>query len=353
MKAADGSSELKADAVGPLAAGVFKTTADPYVGKLTYLRVYSGTLKADSHVWDCQPATVDERIGQVFVVRGKNAGARRRSWSPATSARSPKLGETVTGDTLTTKEKPITLPPIDFPEPVFNVAVYPKSKADTEKMSSALARIVEEDPVLNVHRDPDTGETILSGLGESHVEIACEKMKRKFGADVGPPDAARALQGDDHGRAVDRVHAQEAERRPRPVRQGDVEDRAAAAWLRLRVRQQDGRRLRAEAVRAGGRGRRARGAARGRAGPQPGGRHPRQPRRRQGAPGRLARKWRSSSPARRRSRQGATKAHPVLLEPIVNVRVQAPETYTGDLVSATSTASGRTCSASRRRSTAP
>ena len=96
----------------------------------------------------------------------------------------PSWARRLTGDTLTTKEQAVKLPPIDFPEPVFNVAVYPKSKADTEKMSSALARIVEEDPVLNVHRDPDTGETILAGLGESHVEIACEKMKRKFGADV-------------------------------------------------------------------------------------------------------------------------------------------------------------------------
>jgi elongation factor G len=76
------------------------------------------------------------------------------------------------------------MPPVEFPDPIFSVAVYPKSKADTEKMSSALARISEEDPILRVHRDPDTGETLLSGLGESHVEIACEKMKRKFAADI-------------------------------------------------------------------------------------------------------------------------------------------------------------------------
>jgi elongation factor G len=90
----------------------------------------------------------------------------------------------LTSDTLTTKEAGLKLPQIDFPKPVFTVAAYPKSKADTEKMSSALARIVEEDPTLHVHRDPDTFETMLGGLGESHVEIACEKMKRKFGADI-------------------------------------------------------------------------------------------------------------------------------------------------------------------------
>ena len=181
VKAADGSV-VKADASGPLAAQVFKSTADPFVGKLTYLRVYSGVLKADSHVWDANHS-IDERVGQVFVVRGKNHEATPQLVAGDIGA-VPKLAETQTGNTLTSKDHPIKLAPVDFPEPIFNVAIYPKSKADTEKMSSALARIVEEDTILKVHRDPDTGETILSGLGESHVEIACEKMKRKFGADV-------------------------------------------------------------------------------------------------------------------------------------------------------------------------
>src|SRR4051794_25762098 len=113
VKAADGSV-VKADASGPLAAGVFRTTADPYVGKLTYVRVYSGVLKADSHVWNSN-RNHDERIGQVFVVRGKNHEAAPQLVAGDIGA-VPKLGETATGDTLTTKEKPIKLAPIDFPE---------------------------------------------------------------------------------------------------------------------------------------------------------------------------------------------------------------------------------------------
>jgi len=178
----DDGKDLKADPAGPLAAQVFKTTADPFVGKLTFLRVFSGTLKADSHVWNANKGA-DERVGQLFVVRGRTHEAAPQLIAGDIGA-VPKLNETLTSDTLTTKEAAIKLPQIDFPKPVFTVAVYPKSKADTEKMSSALARIVEEDPTLHVHRDPDTFETVLGGLGESHVEIACEKMKRKFGADI-------------------------------------------------------------------------------------------------------------------------------------------------------------------------
>ncbi len=184
-KARDASGaevELTAVADGPLAAQVFKTTADPYVGKLTYLRVFSGTLKADSHVWNANKHA-DERIGQLFVVRGKSQEPVGQLTAGDIGGVA-KLDKTVTSDTLCSKEKPIVLPPIGFPAPTFNAAVYPKSKADTEKMSSALARITEEDPVLHVSRDPDTGETILGGLGESHVEIAVEKMRRKFGADI-------------------------------------------------------------------------------------------------------------------------------------------------------------------------
>ncbi|HLF72519.1 MAG TPA: elongation factor G [Dehalococcoidia bacterium] len=183
-KALDGGNEveLKSDASGPLAAQVFKTTADPYVGKLTYLRVFSGTLKADSHVWNAN-RNQDERVGQLFVVRGKNQEPAQALVAGDIGAVA-KLAETLTGDTLTTRDKPLKMPPLTFPQPIFSVAIFPKSKADTEKMSAALSRIVEEDPILKVHRDPDTGETVLAGLGESHVEIACEKMRRKFGADV-------------------------------------------------------------------------------------------------------------------------------------------------------------------------
>ncbi len=184
ITASQGSNEieLKADSSGPLAAQVFKTTADQFVGKLTYLRVYSGTLKADSHVWNARKGA-DERVGQLFVVRGKSQEAVPELAAGDIGAVA-KLAETVTGDTLSTKDRPLQLPAIQFPAPVFSVAIFPKSKADTDKMSSALARIAEEDPVLEVRHDTETGETILSGLGDSHVESACEKIKRKFSTEI-------------------------------------------------------------------------------------------------------------------------------------------------------------------------
>jgi len=171
--------DVKADPAGPLAALVFKTTADPYVGKLTYLRVYSGVLKGDSTAWNSNKAAA-ERIGQLFVVRGKAQEPVPQLVAGDIGALA-KLAETSTGDTLATKERPLILPPITFPAPAFSAAVHPKTKADLDKMGSALSRILEEDPTLRVHRDADTNETILSGLGEPHLEVTVEKVQRKFG----------------------------------------------------------------------------------------------------------------------------------------------------------------------------
>jgi len=177
-----GEQQLKADASGPLAAFVFKTAADPFVGKLTYLRVLSGTLRGDSHVWNANQDG-DERVGQLIVLKGKT-----QDHVPALAAGDigalAKLAHTVTGDTLCAKEHPLKLPPVQFPRPPFNVAVTPKGKADVDKLGPSLQRIAEEDPTLLVRRDETTGETIISGMGEAHVEVAAEKMKRKFGVEV-------------------------------------------------------------------------------------------------------------------------------------------------------------------------
>ncbi|UCH85911.1 MAG: elongation factor G [Dehalococcoidia bacterium] len=177
----DGES-IKADAKGPLAALVFKTTADPYVGRLTYFRVYSGTLKADSQAWNANKGSA-ERIGPLYLIRGKSQEQVSQVVAGDLGAVA-KLAETSTGDTLTTREKSIILPGISFPEPAFSGAVHPKSKADLDKMGSALSRIAEEDPTLRVSRSQDTSETIMSGLGDSHVEVAVEKIRRKFGVDL-------------------------------------------------------------------------------------------------------------------------------------------------------------------------
>jgi len=172
---------LKADASGPLVALVFKTAADPYVGRLTYFRVLSGTFKADSQAWNAS-RQVAERIGPVYHMSGKTQEHAQQVTAGDIGAVA-KLTETQTGDTLCTKEKPVTLPAISFPEPAFSAAITPKTKADLDKMGSALQRIVEEDPSLRLERSAD-GETILSGLGDSHVEVALEKIRRKFNVEL-------------------------------------------------------------------------------------------------------------------------------------------------------------------------
>ena len=181
-QAAGGEETLKADAGGPLAAIVFKTAADPFVGRLTYLRVISGTLKGDSHVWNVNQKA-DERVGQLIILKGKT-----QDHAPSLAAGDigavAKLQHTHTGDTLGTKEHPLTLPAVEFPRPPYNIAVTPKGKADVDKLGPSLQRIVEEDPTLRVHRDEGTGETIISGMGDTHIEVAAERMKRKFGVEV-------------------------------------------------------------------------------------------------------------------------------------------------------------------------
>jgi elongation factor G len=174
--------EAGASPNGQLAALVFKTIADPYVGKLSYFRVYSGSLRNDSHVYNANRSH-DEHIGPVLVVRGKQQETVAQIATGDIGAVA-KLHDTRTGDTLTTKDKPITLEPIRFPAPSFSASVEAKSKADLDKLGQALQRIVEEDPTLLVQRDQETGETILSGVGESHLQITVERLKRKFGVDI-------------------------------------------------------------------------------------------------------------------------------------------------------------------------
>jgi len=174
--------ELEPDPKAPLAALVFKTTADPYVGKLTYFRVYTGTFTSNSQVWNVNRGE-NERIGQLFLIRGKAQEPVAEVAAGDIGAVS-KLSVTNTGDTLSTKEKPGKLTPIVFPPPSFSSAVYPKSKADLDKLGSSLAKMAEEDPTLKVHRDMVTAATILSGLGEIQMAVAAERIARKFGVNV-------------------------------------------------------------------------------------------------------------------------------------------------------------------------
>jgi elongation factor G len=161
---------------------VFKTAA-AQVGTISTFRVYSGTLKPDTHVYNVQ-TKADERIGQLIIQRGKMQDTATEILEGDIGA-AAKFSNTHTGDTLTgSKETTETLAPIDFPESCYTVAVYPKSQADLDKMSNALARVVEEDRTLRVTRDPQTAEVLLSGMGESHLQIAIEGIKRKYGVDL-------------------------------------------------------------------------------------------------------------------------------------------------------------------------
>ena len=166
----------------PLAALVFKTSADPFVGKLSYIRVYGGTFKSDSHLINTAKGE-SERVAQVFTVTGK-AQEPVDELAPGDIGAVAKLTSVLTGDTLADGSAPLRLPGLEFPAPVYQMAVYPGSKADLDKISSALARITEEDPSLQVIREPNTLEMLLSGLGDTHVEVAVDKMKRKFGVDI-------------------------------------------------------------------------------------------------------------------------------------------------------------------------
>lgn len=182
MNASGAEESIKPAADSPLTALVFKTTTDPHVGKINFFRVYSGVLSSNSQVWNVNKSTI-ERVGQVSIPRGKNQETVNQV-TAGDIGLVVKLANTVTGDTLGIKEKPFNLAPILFPAPILSKAVYPKSKADLDKMSTGLARICEEDPSLKVQREPDTGELLLGGMGDTHLEIAASRLHRKFGVEV-------------------------------------------------------------------------------------------------------------------------------------------------------------------------
>ncbi len=166
---------------GAPAAFVFKTIVDPQKGQQSFFRVYSGSVKSDDHSWNVSKG-VDERLGQLQTVRGKLQEPVQEVQA-GDFGMVVKLANTHTGDTLGTKEAE-ALPPIKFPRPVFTAAVVAKTQTDLDKMGTALARMSEEDPTLHVSRDPETAETLLAGMGESHVDIAIERMQRRFGVAV-------------------------------------------------------------------------------------------------------------------------------------------------------------------------
>ena len=177
-----GEETLEPDPDGDLAALVFKTLADPYAGRINLFRVYRGTLSADSHVFNPR-ARSKERVGQLLVVQGKEM-EHTSAFGPGDIGAVAKLKETHAGDVLVGKDEAVELAMPTLPRPVMAFAIEPKAKGDEEKAFAALRRLQEEDPTLDVHRDAQTGEQIVAGLTQIHVEVIVERIKERFGAEV-------------------------------------------------------------------------------------------------------------------------------------------------------------------------
>ncbi len=175
---------------GPFSALVFKIMTDPFVGQLAFARVYSGTLKAGSYVWNVTKRR-QERVGRLLKMHANQREEIDEVWSGDIAA-IVGLKDVTTGSTLATKDHPIILESMDFPEPVISVAIEPKTKADQEKLSASLVKLAKEDPTFRMHVDEDTGQTLISGMGELHLEIIVDRLTREFGvqASVGKPQVA-------------------------------------------------------------------------------------------------------------------------------------------------------------------
>ncbi|HSE81529.1 MAG TPA: elongation factor G [Gaiellaceae bacterium] len=173
--------EAGVDGGGP-AAFIFKTVADPFAGRINVFRVLSGTLASDSNLVNSRTRG-KERVGQLLLLQGKDHEPAQEFGEGDIGAVA-KLKETGTGDVLLTEDRPIDLPPLDFPQPVMSFAITPKAKGDEEKMATALRRLHEEDPTLTLRRDEQTGEQLLGGLSQVHVEVAVDRLRRRFGVEV-------------------------------------------------------------------------------------------------------------------------------------------------------------------------
>jgi len=174
----DGDEELIASDSGPLGVYVWKTTADPFVGKITYYRIYSGMMNSDSRVWNQNKGT-EERLGALHLLRGKEQISVKVVHAGDIATVS-KLGETSTGDTLCDRGHPLTLPVPDYPNALYRAAVFPKTQSDSAKISPTLARLSEEDMTLSWQQDLTTHQTLLQGMGDQHIDVAIRKAESKF-----------------------------------------------------------------------------------------------------------------------------------------------------------------------------
>ena len=334
------SIERKADDAEPFAALAFKIMTDPYVGKLTYLRVYSGTLTKGSAVLN---STKDrkERVGRILQMHANHREDKDAIFAGDIVA-VVGLKNTTTGDTLCDPDHPIVLESLEFPEPVIHVAVEPKTKADQDKLSKALFALSEEDPTFRVRTDEETGQTVISGMGELHLEVLVDRMLREFSGRRQRGQAPGGLPRD-HPQAgrEGRGALRPPDRWPGPVRPRRHQPGAHRPRRRLRVRRQDHRRCHPQGVHP----RRSTPASRR---PSPSGVLA-------GYPmvdvrvtltygsyhdvdsSEMAFKIAGSMAVKKAARA----ASPVLLEPVMAVEVVTPEDYMGDVIGDLSSRRGK------------
>lgn len=177
-KGKDGEEQLSASDSGPLAVYVWKTTADPFVGKQTFFRIYSGVMNSDSRVWN-PTKNIEERLGGLYIPRGKETLPVKTIHTGDIGA-VPKLSETSTSNTLCDKGHPVTLPTPKYPNALYRIAIVPKTQADSTKISSTLTRLCEEDMTLSWNMEMDTNQTILQGMGDQHLDVAIRRAEGKF-----------------------------------------------------------------------------------------------------------------------------------------------------------------------------
>ena len=182
--------EMKFDDSAPFSALAFKVANDPFVGSLTFIRIYSGTIKTGTAVYNSSKEK-EERVGRMLLMHA-NSREDIKEANAGDIVSLAGLKNTITGHTLCNKDNPVLLEPMEFPDPVIEIAVEPKTKADQEKMGEALARLAKEDPSFRVTSDDESGQTVIKGMGELHLDIIVDRMKREFKveANVGAPQVA-------------------------------------------------------------------------------------------------------------------------------------------------------------------
>ncbi len=223
----------------PFSALAFKIMTDPFVGQLTFIRVYSGVMTAGSSVYNSTKQKT-ERLGRLLKMHANKREEIKEVYAGDIAA-AVGLKTVSTGDTICDEKKPVVLESMDFPEPVISLAIEPKTKADQEKLGVGLQKLMAEDPTFRVKTDQQTGEVVIAGMGELHLEIIVDRLKREFNVEaiVGP--SAGRLQGNADASCRRRDALREADRRPRPVRRGQDSPVPGRAGHRLRLRERDQR----------------------------------------------------------------------------------------------------------------